>query len=303
MSPHKPELASEEPHTRRSHFGSSLLTPRDKGGLLLTGEQTYVRYDALGQQFAPDYEPATDVVPLGLRRPREQREQVEHNVSTEKPKRGGYRGATAWPTDYRKRIHAVGSVVDRWEKKMGYVKTWRPTLDQPKWVTLTEAGLRRIGLPYSEVDWPENDGDLMHYHHVTMVRLYLARRRTEHIPKHTWICERELLLRDMTSKWAANDLPTRPDGVLMVEEDGTMQLANGEIVPVHRGQEIAIEVELSRKNFASYEHRVFPDHLHRYAAVWYFCAPDAYHAVLTARQHRLKTDEERARIVIRQLEY
>src|SRR6266702_805322 len=158
MSPRRRSPEPPEPEeVRRADFGSYLLTPRDKGGLLFVGEQKYVRYDALGQRFAEGLAPATNVMPLGLRRTREQKEADEaqakqaaskgsasegSDISEEKPKRGGYRGIVPWPTDYRKRIHAVGSIVDRWEKKMGYAKTWRPALDQPKWVTLTEAGLR-----------------------------------------------------------------------------------------------------------------------------------------------------------------
>lgn len=328
MSPRRRSPEPPEPEeVRRADFGSYLLTPRDKAGLLFTGEQKYVRYDALGQRFAEGYAPATNILPLGLRRTRAQKEadeaqakQAASNGSTpdtsensehsespeEKPKRGGYRGIIPWPADYRKRIHAVGSIVDRWEKKMGYAKTWRPALDQPKWVTLTEAGLRYLGLPYEEVDWPDMDTEyeLEHYHHISMVRLYLARRRTEHIPEHHWICERELDLLDMPRKLAGKDVPTRPDGILEVTEDGTIELSTEDIVPIRRGQRIAVEVELSRKTFQRYELQVFPSHLEHFAAVWYFCkVPDAYNAVVTARRDRLKTDEQRARISIRKLEY
>lgn len=303
----------EPEEVRRADFGSFLFTPRDTIGLRFVGEQKYVRYDALGQLFADGYAPATNVLPLGLRRTREQKEQElskpassEEEVSKEKPSRGGDRGLLSWPTDYRKRIHAVGSIVDtRWVKKMGYAKTWRPALDQPKWVTLTEAALRRLGLPYEEVDWPEEntEDELEHYHHISMVRLYLARRRTKHIPKHTWICEREQERLDMPRKLAGENVPTRPDGILVVTEDSTIELATEEVVPIRRGQRIAIEVELSRKNFERYELEVFPDHLQHFTTVWYFCTPDAYNAVVTARRDRLKTEEQRARIVIRKLEY
>ena len=322
MSPRRRSPEPPEPEeVRRADFGSYLLTPRDKAGLLFTGEQKYARYDTLGQRFAEGYTPATNVLPLGLRRTREQKEADEaqakeaafngltsenSETSDVRPKRGGYRGIIPWPSDYRKRIHAVGSIVDRWEKKMGFAKTWRPALDQPKWVTLTEAGLRYLGLPYEEVDWPDADTEyeLEHYHHISMVRLYLARRRTEHIPEHHWICERELDLLDMPRKLAGEDVPTRPDGILEVTKDGTIELATGDIVPIRRGQRIAVEVELSRKNFQRYERVVFPSHLEHFAAVWYFCkVPDAYNAVVTARRDRLKTDEQRARISIRKLEY
>ncbi len=320
MSPRRRNPEPPE-DVRRADFGSYLLTPRDKDGLLFTGEQKYVRYDALGQCFAKGYAPATNVLPLGLRRTREQKEadeaQAKHaesngstsetsETSDEKPKRGGYRGSVTWPEDYRKRIHAVGSIVDRWEKKMGFAKTWRPALDQPKWITLTDAGLRYLGLPYEEVDWPNEDTEheMEHYHHISMVRLHLAQRRTKHIPKHTWICERELDLLDMPHKLAGENVPARPDGILEVIEDGTIELASGEVVPISAGERIAIEVELSRKNFQRYERVVFPSHLEHFAAVWYFCkVPDAYNAVVAARRDRLKTDEQRAHISIRKLEY
>jgi hypothetical protein len=290
---------------QRSDAGSTVFTPRDRQGMLFVGEQKLVRYDALGQQFDSLYAPAINVMPLGLRRSKEQKEADEGNRQEEKMKRGGNRGILPWPADYRKRIHAVGSVVDRWEKKMGYAKTWRPALDQPKWVTLTEAGLRRVGLTYHEVEWPDEDTEyvLDHYHHVSMVRLQLARQRTEHIPKHIWICERELEQEDTPRKLAGEDVPTRPDGILVVTEDSTIELATGEIMSISAGERIAIEVELSRKNFTKYARVVFPDHINRFTAVWYFCAPDAYNAVITARRNWVDTDEQRAHISIRRLEY
>ncbi|GLV61190.1 hypothetical protein KDH_80060 [Dictyobacter sp. S3.2.2.5] len=290
---------------RRSHYGSSLPTPRDLLGMRLVGEQKYMRYDTLGQSFAPGYAPATNVSPLGLRRPREGAAPERTDDPEEASTRGGNRGILPWPEDYRKRIHAVGRIVDtRWVGKMGFAKTWKPTLDQPKWVTLTQAGLRRLGLPYEEVDWPTDNTEqaLEHYHHINVVRLLLARRSWEQIPKHVWICERELELLDTPRKLAGETLPTRPDGILEVIENDTMALVTGEVVPIAAGERIAIEVELSRKSFQRYGQIVFPSHLEHFAAVWYFCAPDAYNAVVAARRDRIESEEQRARIVIRKLE-
>lgn len=308
----------EQESGHRADFGSHLVTPRDRLGLRFAGEQKYVRYDSLGQLFAPDYAPATDVLPLGLHRPHMRKQQStkhemqadslesdEVQAKSQESKRGGYRGALPWPTNYRKRIHAVGSIVDRWVQKMGYAKTWRPASDQPKWVTLTQAGLRFVGLEYDEVDWPEDFELLNHTHHINMVRLLLAHRQNDkgNVPLHTWISERAIEA-DYPLLRAGMSLPTTPDGILEVTQDnGTIQLATGELLPVRRGDTIAVEVELSRKSFERYGKRVFPSHLEQFTVVWYFCGADAYDAVVAARRDQLRTDEERARIVIRQLEY
>jgi len=74
---------------------------------------------------------------------------------------------------------------------------------------------------------------------------------------------------------------------------------------LRRGERIAIEVELSRKDFARLE-TILPNLLQHYSGVWYFCEPKAYDAVVSAK-HRLVgaavlTKEQGTRIRVIHLE-
>ena len=55
---------------------------------------------------------------------------------------------------------------------------------------------------------------------------------------------------------------------------------------MRRGERIAIEVELSRKDFARLQ-SILPDLLQHYSGVWYFCEQKAYDALVLAKQRLL----------------
>jgi hypothetical protein len=282
---------------RRSDYGSYEYSERDERLQLIVAQQTFISLDHLAD-FAdhPLLRPAID-------EPRD-----DKTKSKGKQPRGGKRDDVGWPLDRRKRLHALAEIVRRWERKQGYVETWKPWEHEPAWVRMNEAGLRNLGLPWNEIVFPEKRKRLLsrgHPYQVNKRRLALARGSAD-APKHTWLCERaifyEQLQRDPNMIRAH-----RPDGVLQLKADGSFPFKRGETVieqiPLKAGQRVAVEVELSRKGFARLGNGILPSLLRNYDYAWYFCGnQEVYQTVIAARRDYLSTNEERKRIRILLLE-
>src|SRR6266496_1508711 len=143
--------------------------------------------------------------------------------------RGGKRDDVGWPRDRKKRLHAIAELVRKWEKKQGYVETWKAWEDMPLWVRINEAGLRNLGLDWNEIPFPEKRKRLLptaHAYQVNKRRLALARGSAD-APKHDWLCERAILYEQL--KQDPNMIRAhRPDGVLVVKADGSFPFKRGD---------------------------------------------------------------------------
>ncbi len=281
----------EEKH--RSDYKSFDYTLRDERLQMIVAQQGIISLDHLADFADPALRPATD-------------EPIDES-GTKKP-RGGKRDDVEWPIDRKKRLHAITELVRKWEKKQGYVETWKPWDHLPAWVRVNEAGLRTLGLPWNEVPFPDKRKRLLttgHAYQVNKRRLALARGSAD-APKHDWLSERAILYTQL--KQDANMIRAhRPDGVLLLKVDGSFPLTRGETViehiPLKTQQKIAIEVELNRKNFTRLGEGILPSLLRNYDFGWYFCSnDDVYQTVIKARRDYLHTNEERKRIRILLLE-
>lgn len=246
------------------------LTERDMRGLRFVVEQKAVSYLHLAQHFAPNFEPALDSPPT-------------QDDGGRTKARGGDRRHAPWPRDRKARIHAVSQLVDKWWKS-GWVCKERPYLERPQWLWVTEAGLRRLGLEYSDAHFFEEE-ELNHLYQVTAIRLRLARRPEGAQSTwfaHTWISERAIKASYPQNR-PGTVLPHLPDGALELDQDALVKMERGVELPLRRGDRIAIEVELSRKHFQRLE-EILPDLLRHYRGVWYFCERKAYDAVVATKQ-------------------
>ncbi len=275
---------------RRSDWGSYDYTKRDDRGLLFIAEMKFVPYDLLGQWLAPDLAPAID----------EPRDETEG-----KKKRGGKRDDVPWPLDRKKRLHATAELVRRWDEKMGFARHWKPWEHEPTWARITAAGLRNLGLDWPEIEFPEDHHRLTftsHTYQVNKRRLHLARGGSN-APKHQWISERKIYVDQVREPGIDAERAHRPDGVMLLQADGSYPLTRGEIVleqiPLKRGQTVAIEEELSCKGSERLGKGILRSLLSRYDFAWYFCHDqDVYDTVIAARRDHLRTDDERKRIRI-----
>ena len=168
------------------------------------------------------------------------------------------------------------------------------------WLWVTEAGLRWLGLPYRDAGFYE-EAELHHLAQITAIRLRLARRPENPESawfRHSWISERTIKA-SYPQPAPGVVLPHLPDGALELDEDAQVKMERGIELPMRRGERIAIEVELSRKDFARL-HTILPDLLQHYRGAWYFCEQKAYDAVVSAKQHlieaRTLTKEQGTRI-------
>ena len=277
----------------RSDQGTWHKKARDVDGWWLLAQQKYVRMDTLGEWFAPGYARAS--------KPPSPREPLPH---------GGNRQHTPWPEDPRHRRMAVQRIVARWHYRMGVVETWQPYKDQPAWVRLNRRGLEELHLDWPELFWPlderwlRDDGKewLSHTHRVNTIRLALARGEIPGIPaQHVWQSEREIE-RTFPARTPSIRLPHKVDGSLTLDAETTWTrtLPNGERehIWLPRQTTIALEVELTRKRFETYQEIIFPDLLRCYDYTLYLATRDAYDAVVSARREMLRSDEERKRIRI-----
>lgn len=259
------------------------LNSRDIRALRFIADQKAVSYLHLGQYLDPKCQPAID-------------EPKDENKAKE---RGGNRRQAPWPRDRRKRLKAVSQLVDKWQKD-GIVQKERPWLDRPQWVYVTMAGLRRLGLDYNDT-FAADEEYLHHLYQVTRIRLLTERPAQEGDGAWfacTWISERAI-----KSRYPQNTpgitLPHLPDGVMELDEDAFVKMERGERIAFHRGDRIAVEVELSRKNFARLE-KILPDLLLEYSGVWYFCVKKTYDAVIQMKQRLVgdgKLSEEQSKLI------
>jgi hypothetical protein len=282
---------------RRSDAGSSRFKSRDADILRFGGEQTFTRFDTVGEYLAPGYTPATAEPPPS-----------QLTDTTAPVKRG-------WPADLRHRLMAVSRLMRKLAAR-GYVEIIQPWSDQPAWFRVTAQGLRSLGLDWPEIPFPDTYEDLearlrhdryfkSHHHLINQTRVLLARGGAG-APKHTWKGERAI----------EEALPPREkgvrrqhklDGAIRLEEDGSWEVRakDGTVldsVAMKAGQIIGIEVECSQKSTARLA-EILPDIIAHLDFVWYFCAsPTIKQAVAEARKNALKTDDQRRRVRILLLE-
>ena len=259
-------------------------------------EQTFIRYDTLGEWLAPDYSVATEEPP-------------EAQLQDARPpiKR-------AWPQDRRHRLMAVTRLMNKLERQ-GYVEIIQPWADQPAWFRVTTQGLRSISLDWEEIPFPETYLDLearlrhdrffiSHNHLINQVRLLLARGGAG-APKHAWKGERAIEIA-LPPREKGIRRPHKPDGIIKLQKDGVwhVRAANGAILDtilMRANQIIGIEVECSQKSRKRLA-EILPDLLSHHDFVWYFClTPVIRQAVADARK-TLATDAERRRVRILLLE-
>lgn len=246
------------------------LSQRERELLVFVADQKAVSYLHAAQYLAPNYESATDSPPKPT---------GEKSSEEQKPMRGGNRRNAPWPRDRRLRLKAVSRIIKELEHK-GFLGIADPWKDRPKWIYVTMPGICRLGLDYNEAHFPEDEEELDHLYQITRVRLLIGRRPDD--PQaawfvHTWISERRIKATYPQNE-AGVTLPHLPDGVLELDEDALVKMADGERLPFRRGDRLAIEIERSRKNFARLE-VILPDLLKHYVGVWYFCRPKAADAV------------------------
>ena len=282
-------------HKTRRDAGSTRNMSRDDDLLRFLAEQSFVRFDSIGERLAPGHTPAVASPPP---------EQLANPASPAK---------RPWPADHRHRMMAVSRLLRKLERR-GYVEVLQPWADQPAWARVTAAGLHHLGLGWQEVPWPDtlekiearlrHDRDFKSHHHlINQVRLLLMRGGAN-APEGVWKGERDLEI--VIQQREGQRRPHRPDGLWHVLTDGFWNLTAGgtvlDTIPMYAGQTIAIEVECSRKSDARLAD-ILPDLLVRADFVWYFCLHKQIRdALVEARDTALETDSQRRRLRIMLLE-
>ncbi len=284
---------------RRRDAGSRRLQTRDRDVLRFGAEQTFVRFDTLGEYLAPDYAPAiAEPTPEQLADP---------TPSAKRP----------WPSDVRHRLMAVSRLMRKLED-WGSVETIQPWADQPAWYRVTSAGLRELGLEWEEVLFPEGYEKLearlrhdryftSHNHVINQVRLLLARGAAGMPYQHEWHGERtiESLL---PAREHGKRRPHKADGIIYLKENGFWPIENADrtkvlgTVDMKATQIVGIEAECTQKSEARLL-EILPDLLATHDYVWYFCWSVAIRqAVAAARKKAEISDEDRRRLRILLLE-
>ncbi len=283
---------------RRSDAGATRFTSRDADIFRFGAEQTFVRYDTVGEYLAPGYTPATTLP------------SSEQLADTTPPAK------RAWPGDVRHRLMAVSNVLRKLEVR-GYVEIIQPWADQPAWFRVLTPGLRYIGLAWEEIPFPVTYEDLearlrhdhvfcSHNHLINQVRLLLARGGAGVPTQHRWIGERAIEAA-MPLREKGVRRPHKPDGILRLAAAGAWSLTarDGtilETIQMHVGQILAAEVECTQKSDLRLA-EILPDLLAHHDFVWYFCRDHTIRkAVAAARRNALTTDDERRRVRILLLE-
>ena len=285
-------------YKRRRDAGSRRLSTRDRDILRFAAEQTFVRFDSLGEYLAPDYAPALD------------QPTAEQLADTTPPVK------RTWPPDLRHRMMAVSRLMRKLEGR-GYVEVIKPWSDQPAWYRTTGAGLREIGLDWEEIPFPdtyENQEARLrhdryftsHNHTINQIRLLLARGGAG-MPAHEWRGERTIES-VLPPREYGKHRPHKADGIVSLQEDGMWTIYSADhsrvVSEVHMGarQIVGIEAECTQKS----EHRlleIIPDLLATHDYVWYFCTSLTIRkAVADARKKADVTDVARRRLRILLLE-
>ena len=123
------------PRKTRRDAGATRLKTRDIDIVRFGDEQTFVRFDTLGEYLAPNYAPALAAAPP---------EQLADRTAPTK---------RAWPADLRHRLMAVSHLMRRLEAQ-GYVEIIQPWADQPAWFRVTAQGLHLLDLDWQEIPFP-----------------------------------------------------------------------------------------------------------------------------------------------------
>jgi hypothetical protein len=295
-------IRTKESESRRSDYGHLKRKERDWGAMELIGSMRVMRFDTLGEYWAPDHS-------VAIALPDQQKSEEQKQEEKTGPGRGGKRTGEPWPPDWQHRSMAVARIVYKLEEH-GLVKRWQAWDGQPQWVALTEEGYRYRRLPWHELDWPDpddlnHDGRyyISHTHRVNQMRLRLLAGAAG-VPKHIWISERAIEA-GFPPKESGISLPQLPDGVMLLQEDGKWDITiQGEVVDtveMKKDQRIAVEFELSRKSYPRLEGRVLPSLLEQYDFVWYFADEDARKAVYKARDQHVPNEDDQRRIRIMKL--
>lgn len=285
---------------RRRDAGSTRLRSRNVDILRFGAEQTFVRFDTIGEYLAPGYTPAS------AQPSPEQR--ADTSPPTKRP----------WPTDLRHRLMAVSHLMRRLETQ-SYVEIIQPWADQPAWFRVVSQGLRFLHLEWPEILFPDDYKDLedrlrhdrqftSHNHLINQVRLLLARGGAGVPQQHIWQGERaiEQLL---PPREEGKHRPHKADGIVFLQEDGSWPILAADdrtkilaTVTMKARQIIGIEVECTLKS-DSRLHQIISDLLDKHDFVWYFCLTDTiYNAVAKARMEAPTPKADRRRLRILKLE-
>jgi hypothetical protein len=256
-------------------------------------EQTFVRFDTVGEFLAPGYTVAVAEPPP---------EQIaDPRPSVKRP----------WPADIRHRLMAVSRLLKKLEG-WGYIEIIQPWADQPAWYRVTTAGLREIGLDdWDEILFPEDYDDLearlrhdqyftSHNHVINEVRLLLARGGASMPKRHEWQGERQIE-RALPEREHGKRRPHKADGIIHLLEDGSWQLWNkdrsrvvGEVA-MKAKQIIGIEAECTQKGDARLA-EILPDLLAYHDFVWYLCWTETIQKAVADARLTLQSDADRRRV-------
>jgi len=283
---------------RRRDAGSSRTTSRDIDLLRLGAEQTFVRYDTVGEYLAPGFTPA-------IAKPTP--EQLADTTPSAK---------RSWPADLRHRLMAVTRILNKLERR-GYVEIIQPWSDQPAWFRVTALGLRYLSLEWEEIFFPEKYEDLearlrhdhyftSHNHLINQVRLLLARGGENMPTDHEWRGERAIETA-LPPREEGKRRPHKADGLVSLKQDGSWPVTSVDrtrvfgVRDMKSQQVVGIEVECTQKKDRRYE-EILPDLVEHHDFVWYFCLTETIRkAVADARKTSL-TEEQRLRVRVLVLE-
>lgn len=291
-------------HKRRRDAGSSRTTSRDVDVLRLGAEQTFVRYDTVGEYLAPGYTPATA-------------EPSADQLADPTPP-----AKRAWPGDQRHRLMAVSHLMNKLEAR-GSIEILKPWSDQPAWFRVRAQGLRVLGLDWEDIPFPSAYQDqearlrhdryfCSHHHVINQIRMLLARGGANMPPEQVWRGERAIE-QALPPREPGVRRPHKADGIISLNADGSwpIEVRTREspsrkqvvgTVSMQAGQLIAIEAECTQKNDERLA-EILSDLLAHHDFVWYFCRTETIRqAVSRARKNGLSTDAERRRVRLLLLE-
>lgn len=272
------------PHRRRD-AGSSRMTSRDTDILRLGADQTFTRYDTVGEYLAPGFTRATA---------KPTPEQL----------------ADPTPSDLRHRLMAVTRILNKLERR-GYVEIIQPWADQPACFRVTAQGLRYLCLPWEEIFFPETYEDLenrlrhdrlftSHHHLINQVRLLLARGEAGMPMEHEWQGELAIEIA-LPPREQGTRRPHKADGLVYLKEDGSWSIYALDrtqvvaTVEMKARQVVGIEVETTQKNDHRYQ-EILPDLLAHHDFVWYFCLTPTIRNALADARTTLPFEEQRRRV-------
>ena len=153
-------------------------------------------------------------------------------------------------------------LINRW-RKAGWAESHKLLARKPAWVWVSKGGLKDMGLPYPEYE--PAVGRLDHIYHVSMVRLYIEKRRGDQVQ---WISERQVNVER--------------------KKERKGHVVDGEVVL--QNTVIGIEVEQtqkSKRDLASIVRELRQD----YEVTWYFVHEKAREAVREAISRVEGTDD------------